>query len=141
MLCPRCSTPMVNENVENDTIDVCTSCRGMWLHKNQLNHLLAESDGDVETCSIDDNPHEDNYPEIKCLDCTEKVMEKINFLDYSDIILDYCSSCGAFWLDTNELNNMHNYIRKVKEGSHKVRNTSAYNILVKLSEISNAIFR
>ena len=140
MICPRCQTNMEKQTHENEEISVCASCQGMWLRKNQLNRLIAEVSGDVETCSIDTNPHEDRYPEVKCQNCKDIVMRKINFLDYSDIILDYCSSCGAFWLDTNELNNIHTYIKKVKEGSHKVRDGSAYNILVKLSEISNAIF-
>ena len=132
---------MESEAHDNEKINVCASCQGMWLRKNQLNRLIEEVSGDVETCSIDTNPHEDSYPQTKCLNCPDIVMRKINFLDYSDIILDYCPFCGAFWLDTNELNTMHKYIRKVKDGSHKVRNTSAYNILVKLSEISSAIFR
>ncbi len=140
MECPRCSKPLVKETVDSEEIDVCKSCGGMWLHKNQLNSLISESIGDVEMSSIDQNEHEDKYPEIKCRNCHDVTMHKVNFLDYSDIIMDYCPRCGSFWLDRDELAGMHAYIEKVEEGSHDVRYNSAYNILVRLSQIAYSIF-
>ena len=140
MICPRCQASLTREFVEGEYIDACKSCGGMWLHKHQLNNLLKESQGDVEECSVDDNPHEDVYPEVKCRECADVVMKKVNFLEYSDIIMDYCSSCGAFWLDKDELANMQKYIKMVEEGSHEVSEFSAYNLLVRLSKIAYSIF-
>jgi len=140
MICPRCKMTLTIKNIEGEDIEVCHSCNGMWIHKRQLNNLLKESGGDVEKSSIDDNPHEDKYPIIKCRECKDTTMKKINFLDYSNIIFDYCPSCGGFWLDKNELANMHEYIKIVEEGSHDVKNISVYNMLVKLSEIAYSIF-
>ncbi len=140
MECPRCNQQLVGENIEDQEIEVCKSCGGMWLHKNQLNSLIAESIGDVEMSSIDHKKHDDTYPEIPCRNCQNVTMQKVNFLDYSDIIMDYCPSCGSFWLDRDELAGMHTYIQQVEEGSHDVVNTSAYNILVRLSQIAFSIF-
>ena len=67
-------------------------------------------------------------------------MKKINFLDYSDIIIDYCPSCGAYWLDKDELGNMHDYIKKVEDGSHDVKDPAGYSLLVKLCKIAYSIF-
>ncbi len=140
MKCPRCKSVLTRESVENELIDACTSCGGMWLHTHQLNRLLKESGGDVELCSINTRPHTDEHRHIKCRECKNSVMKKINFLDYSDIVFDYCPLCGSFWLDGDELSKMHKYIRRVDEGSHAVRNISAYDLLVKLSRISYVIF-
>ncbi|MCP4137626.1 MAG: hypothetical protein GY754_42050, partial [bacterium] len=56
------------------------------------------------------------------------------------IIIDYCPSCGAFWLDKDQLSNMHKYIDQVEEGSHEVTDRSAYNLLVRLSKIAYSVF-
>lgn len=140
MVCPRCSETLVREVKDGEEIDACRSCEGMWLHKHQLDSLLKESGGDVELCSIDDNPHTDKNPEINCRECTDVKMKKINFLEFSDIIIDHCPSCGSFWVDKNELENMHKYIEKVEKGSHEVNDANAYSLLEKLSKIAYSIF-
>jgi hypothetical protein len=112
----------------------------MWLHRHQLNNLLKESGGDVESCSINTLPHADSNPPVRCINCRDTFMRKINFLEYSDIVFDHCPSCGAFWLDGDELAEMHGYMHKIEEGSHSVKNVSAYGLLVELSRIAYSIF-
>lgn len=140
MVCPRCKKSLTSETREGEKILVCKSCGGMWLHRHQLNNLLKESGGDVELCSFDTHPHSDKRHVINCRECRDVKMKKINFLDYSDIVMDYCPSCGSLWLDKNELANMHKYIRRVEEGSHQVKDLSAYTLLTKLSTIAYSIF-
>lgn len=141
MECPRCKETLEYKELDGEKIEVCHSCNGMWLDKHQLNHILKESGGDVEACSLDENYHEDVYPVINCRRCREIPMKKINFLDYSEIIMDYCPHCGGFWLDRDELAKMKDYIHCVEEGSHQVKNFSAYDLLVRLSRIAFSIFR
>ncbi len=140
MICPRCRKGLVKENREGEDIQVCRECGGMWLHRHQLNNLLKESGGDVELCSYNTLPEDDRYRPIKCQECAGVLMLKINFLDYSDIVMDRCPSCGSYWLDKNELANMHKYIRQVEEGSHKVKDFSSYTLLASLSRIAYSIF-
>lgn len=141
MKCPLCRKNMEMETHEGELVAACRSCKGMWLHKHQLNNLLKESGGDVETCSIGDTPHRDTHRAIQCLNCQGVTMKKVNFLDYSNIILDRCPSCGAFWLDKGELEKMHGYIRRIDEGTHEVKDRSAFSLLVSLSRIAFSIFR
>ena len=68
-------------------------------------------------------------------------MKKVNFLDFSNIVLDYCENCGGFWLDKGELSKMEDYIHKVEEGSHRVRDRSAFHLLARLSEIAYSLFK
>lgn len=44
MICPRCESPSLDERVrEGVTIDVCASCRGIWLDRGELEKLIARS--------------------------------------------------------------------------------------------------
>ncbi len=140
MKCPRCKKTMVQENREGEEILVCRHCDGMWLHKHQLNNLLKESGGDVELCSFNTLPDDDRHPIIKCRECPDSVMLKIHFLEYSDIVIDRCPSCGSYWLDKNELANMHKYISQVEEGSSQVKDVTAYDLLARISRIAYTIF-
>jgi uncharacterized protein len=140
MNCPVCGEPFSVEILEDQEILACRGCGGMWLHRHQLNKLLKESGGDVELCSFNTHPREDRHGEIKCLECPDTLMRKINFLDYSDIVLDRCPSCGSLWLDSGELTNMHGYVTRVDKGSHTVKDFTAYNLLVRLSKIAYSIF-
>ena len=67
-------------------------------------------------------------------------MKKINFLEYSEIILDYCPKCGSFWIENDELKSMHDYIDKVEKGSHDVNDFSAYNIMSIMSQIAYRVY-
>lgn len=42
MRCPRCETSVLDERErEGVTIDVCRSCRGIWLDRGELEKLIA----------------------------------------------------------------------------------------------------
>lgn len=140
MFCPQCEKELEIIHVDAKDVVACKRCGGMWLHKNQLNEFLADVEGDVEVCSIDDHEHSDKYPVMKCLECENQVMRKINFLEYSEIIFDYCDKCGSYWIKQHQLANMHNYISKVKDGSLSVNEPVTYHLLVRLSEIAYSIF-
>lgn len=140
MICPRCKKTMVKESREGEEIMVCRSCNGIWLHKHQLTNLLKESGGDVELCSFNTLPQDDARAIIKCRECPDSTMVKINFLDYSDIVMDRCPTCGSYWLDKNELANMHKYIKQVEEGSHQVKDVNVYDLLAAMSRIAYTIF-
>jgi Zn-finger nucleic acid-binding protein len=42
LLCPNCNTSMQNVNRSGVDIDMCPSCRGVWLDRGELEKLLAE---------------------------------------------------------------------------------------------------
>lgn len=140
MECPRCSSELEIQKFEGHDIVICRKCGGMWLHKHQLNELLQNGPEDMEKCSIDNHPHQDDHSAIRCLNCKDVIMKKVNFLEYSEIIMDYCPQCGSFWIDKDELARMHEYIDKVEKGSHEVKDFSAYNILSKISQIAYRIY-
>lgn len=140
MICPRCNEILTRKKVDGEEIDFCGSCEGMWVHRSQLNKMISETDEDIEKYSTESaiEPHE--LKVVKCRECKDVVMKKIHFHDYLDIIIDYCPSCGSFWLDKGELENMHEHIKRTEDGSQQILNSFAYNLLLKLSQISYNIF-
>lgn len=140
MDCPQCKKALTGEEIDGEMIAVCHDCGGMWVHKNQLNKMIIEGEGDFESASVDNDTPVGQGEAMKCLDCSDKDMKKVNFLHHSDIIMDYCTSCGSFWLDKGELERIHGYVRQVETGSQKVTDRFVYNIMANLSKIAYRIF-
>lgn len=42
LLCPNCTASMQNVNRAGVEIDICPSCRGVWLDRGELEKLLSE---------------------------------------------------------------------------------------------------
>jgi Zn-finger nucleic acid-binding protein len=109
-------TPIKTENVE---ILQCESCKGFWIKKGDLNRIIKHRAGDVEFSSIDHHMHHDTHGIMKCVFCEDQAMIKVNFIEYSDIILDHCESCGAFWIDNGEVDKMQTYISSIEQNKAK----------------------
>ena len=140
MDCPRCNEKMAKEEIDGEMIAVCHDCGGMWLQRNQLNKMIIEGEGDFESASVDSSATGGEMTTLSCPECDGSIMGKVNFLHYSDIILDHCDSCGGFWLDQGELERIHGYVRQVETGSHKVKDYFVYNIIARISDIAYRIF-
>lgn len=49
MKCPRCETGALDERERSGvTVDVCTSCRGVWLDRGELEKVLAHAKRELE---------------------------------------------------------------------------------------------
>lgn len=124
MNCPRCRTPLCLDSIEGLEIPVCPACRGKYLARGNLN-LAAGSDsdfGDLEfsTVELDSFEHPDAYGPTACPQCTDQLMDKVEFNIYSGIILDYCKSCKGFWLDVRELRKVRQEVEELNAASLEV---------------------
>ena len=45
MHCPKCGQELITENYGPVEIDLCPSCRGVWLDANELETILANESG------------------------------------------------------------------------------------------------
>ncbi|MFC3080284.1 zf-TFIIB domain-containing protein [Phenylobacterium terrae] len=43
LLCPNCNTSMQNVNRSGVELDMCPSCRGVWLDRGELEKILADA--------------------------------------------------------------------------------------------------
>jgi len=119
MECQVCNgiiTPVKNKDIE---VLQCKNCKGFWVKKGALNKLIKHRAGDIEFSSIDHHMHYDTHGIIKCIFCDDQAMIKVNFIEYSDIILDYCESCGSFWIDQGEIKKMQDYINTIEKADTK----------------------
>ncbi len=129
--CPKCGIIELTPNVFEDVkIDSCQKCNGVWLHKGELNKIAHPHEGDLEYCSVD-HIAEDRVSDCYCPQCKDVKLKKVNFISYSDIVLEYCSKCEGIWMDRGELDAINSEIDKI----HKAPETWAHRIMVFLSKL------
>jgi Zn-finger nucleic acid-binding protein len=114
MECQICSGTITPVKIDDIEILRCEKCRGFWIKSGDLNKLIKHGAGDLEFSSIDHHMHRDTHGIMKCVYCDDQAMIKINFIEYSDIILDFCEECGAFWIDHGETEKMQAYVDKIE---------------------------
>ena len=60
MTCPRCHTAELNEKDRSGVkIDVCPSCRGVWLDRGELDKLIADSVAELRDRDEHDAPDDE----------------------------------------------------------------------------------
>lgn len=105
MNCLNCGKEMMSVTVQmrhsQIAYDICEACGSFWLDKGELDKMAFGVPGSIEFSS---RVKAEGVSESKrkCPRCNIG-MDKVFFLEYSDILLDRCSNCGGFWLDGGEL--------------------------------------
>lgn len=117
MKCPHCFVALSTRTSRDTDADVCERCGGLFLQRGELNKIAGLSSGDLEYSTLDQETfrHEDVHSPIPCPSCDGGEMRKVEFIIYTNIILDYCSACGGFWLDGQELEKVNTEVRKLDE--------------------------
>ena len=112
MKCLNCNEEMINNLVQTKFVqlkqisyDICDACGSLWLDAGELDKMAFHVTGSIEYSSRDAKDRAEGISEItvKCPRCEETILDKVFFLDHSDIVLDRCRNCGGFWLDGGEL--------------------------------------
>ena len=100
MNCPACKNSMVILELNQVEIDYCTSCKGIWLDRGELDLIFSSSEKKeiAKLFSV-----KNNLDEIKrrCPICKKK-MDKVEF-ENTGIIIDRCSDDHGVWFDSGEL--------------------------------------
>ena len=122
MICPRDGETLEKKEVHGHPVQACPRCEGMYLGPGELNELAEPIPGDLEISSVelDSFEHPDTTPPGPCPRCRPSMMKKVEFVDYSGIILDYCPICHGFWLDGHELESINDEVRRLNETAEEV---------------------
>ncbi len=117
LTCAGCGKPMSEEADADMTFHKCKNCGGVFLDKGELNELETGMAGDIEYNTVDQKnvkeTNRDKFPARNCPRCVSQKMEKKALLVYSNIIFDYCSKCGGFYLDKGEVEQMNAHLESL----------------------------
>ena len=111
MQCPSCNATLEEYEYHHTlSVEVCPTCRGMWLGRGKLGALIAylgESDAVQATLMAATARHIISKREMhesvkRCAHCGVP-MEQFNYAYDSNIILDRCRACDGVWMDRGEL--------------------------------------
>ena|SRR6266566_4218995 len=117
MKCPRCNSLLRSIEYDGVQSEVCSNCKGEWLHAGELQKIVQHHDevfSHEEIASLDAvnkqifTAEKDDHDELDCPHCEGERMDHFNYGDTSGIILHKCPKCGGIWTDKEQL-------RKVEE--------------------------
>lgn len=121
-MCPVCDSNLDVFRVFGIEIDGCGKCKGIWLDRDELRILKDKSeqgtwgtlrwlDDEVEAIetvkALPSNLH--------CPKCHDALLVSTGFGE-SEIIIDWCPSCGGTWLDQHEYQAIIDHLKAQLDG-------------------------
>ncbi len=110
MQCPACGNELLPETRNNTTYHVCEgACGGVWFERLELEKCDDASIYLGEDLQINKAacPGLNQSRRYTCPSC-ENIIMKRRYLDaIEDVMTDECSSCGGFWLNGDDFEEMH----------------------------------
>lgn len=99
MKCPNCNMDLVPGKRSRVDMELCPSCKGMWLSRQELEQLEDEvfDFGDDKKGTL---VFESTDTPAKCPQC-EKPMRRFEYR-FFDFEMDFCEEGHGFWLDADE---------------------------------------
>jgi Zn-finger nucleic acid-binding protein len=99
MKCPNCNIELVKQKRDRIDMEICPSCNGMWLTRQELEQLEDEvfDFGDDEKGSL---MFGETPTARKCPECG-RPMEAFEYRFY-DLEMDFCAEGHGFWLEADE---------------------------------------
>ena len=122
MKCLSCHQKMVEklEHTRRGPIyyDVCEACGGMWFDVGEMDAMVLQVFDSVEVSSRD-KAKGISERRRNCPRCPDQPLDKVFFLTFSKVLLDYCRTCHGFWLDGGEFELINEDLRELKESRDK----------------------
>jgi Zn-finger nucleic acid-binding protein len=113
MKCPTCHTELVPAKQSGIDVELCPTCKGMWLTRQELNTLEDEvfDLGDEEKGSLVFGSTPDSRV---CPQCG-KPMNRFEYRFY-DLEMDFCGEGHGFWLEAGEDKRVLELMKKEEAG-------------------------
>jgi hypothetical protein len=149
LICPACNKILSVQTVGHLTVDFCAKgCGGIWFDNFELEQAaeLHEVVGEVlvqleNKSPIIQAPSETSDKRL-CPRCENTKMMRHYFSSKRQVIVDQCSSCNGYWLDSGELSNIREETAKSTsgEGLHLDATLLSYiyNLQIQITKKSNS---
>lgn len=99
MKCPDCNAELAQKKRDGVDMEVCPSCNGMWLTRQELTQLEDKvfdfGDGEKGSLMLGDDASKRKCPQCGAL------MKTFEYREYG-LQLDFCEAEHGFWLDAGE---------------------------------------
>lgn len=100
--CPRDRTLLVQETLENVTVDACPKCGGVFFDADELGRVT----GDKELARYLSRVHGGATSPMVCPACGNLMdLDKVDSAE-GPVELDHCTSCLGVWLDAGEMDRL-----------------------------------
>ena len=110
MQCPACGNELLPETLNNTTYHVCDgACGGVWFERLELEKCEDTSafPGDRLTIQKGVCSSLNQSRRYTCPACANIIMRRRYLDTIEDVMTDECPSCGGFWLNGDDLEEMH----------------------------------
>lgn len=104
--CPACTKELVEKSINSITVEVCDGgCGGVWFDWSEILKLDTLNNTGIHFPGTHRNEHQiaDLSRRYNCPRCNNMVMTRHFSSILSDLLLDECPSCGGFWLNGDEV--------------------------------------
>lgn len=127
--CPHCKDHILEfTNYQNEEIDICRGCGGLWFEKNEINRMISEiNEGPIGEKFETHFGKSLGISELDCPDCSIS-LERFHLLEEYHTEIDVCRHCDGTWIDKNELETVENSpsIKKILNELNQKTNWKTY---------------
>jgi len=93
--CPRCGDEMWIVERRGQKLDLCKRCKGLWFDPSELDSVLGSERRIELMLRIKPSVRGER---LHCPNCMAYMESK----DIFGVLIDHCSECKGFWLDSGE---------------------------------------
>lgn len=120
-VCPRDGTALNEVTYEDQIIDQCNKCGGLWCDFDELSKIIASRENIFSDSAYKDiiasesnkkiSQEKDLIVSLDCVICG-KPMPRLNYSYSSGIIIDRCPDDHGVWLDKDELDRIQVFVER-----------------------------
>lgn len=110
MQCPACGNELLPQTLNNTTYHICDgACGGVWFGRLELEKCDGASASLGEGLQVTRGacPSLNQSRRYTCPSCENIIMRRRYLETIEDVMTDECPSCGGFWLNGDDLEEMH----------------------------------
>ena len=134
MQCPACGRELVSKTVNDLAVDVCEGgCGGVWfnwLEVTRWSELTVSPAQEQLVVARNEQIGIDHSRRYRCPRCENIAMSRGFSSVLPDLLLNDCSSCGGFWLNGDEVDEIpHHEISQVEASCREPNESRAHRVV------------